>query len=209
MTQTVLVAGATGMLGSRVAHHLLEQPDARVRLLVRNAAAKEAQLAPLVKRGGEVVEGSLTDPDALERATSGVDVIVSTLQGGPDVMIGGQVALAAAGKRSGVRRIVPSDFALDLFKATPGEHPLFDLRRAADEQIVATGLEQVNILMGGFMNLFLPGGGAIDLTAGTVTFWGDGTQPIEVTTAQDTARMVARVALDKGVKAANSPLPET
>ncbi len=38
MTQTVLLAGATGMFGSRIAHHLLAQPDAHIRLLVRNAA---------------------------------------------------------------------------------------------------------------------------------------------------------------------------
>ena len=200
MTQTVLVAGATGRLGGRVAHHLLGQPGTRVRLLVRDPAAKEAQLAPLVGRGAEVVEGSLSDPDALERATRGVDVIVSAVQGGPDVMVGGQVALAEAGKRNGARRIVPSNYALDLFKATPGEHPLFDLRREADERIAATGLEQVNVLQGAFMDLLLPGGGAIDLEAGTVTYWGDGTRPTEVTTTEDTARMVARVALDTSVR---------
>ena len=74
MTQTVLVAGATGRLGGRVAHHLLGQPGTRVRLLVRDPAAKAAQLAPLVGRGAEVVEGSLSDPDALERATRGEQV---------------------------------------------------------------------------------------------------------------------------------------
>ena len=199
MTQTVLLAGATGMLGSRTAHHLLGQPDAKVRLLVRDAAAKRAQLEPLLKQGAELVEGDLTDRDALDRATHGVDVIVSAVQGGPDVIVDGQVALAEAGKQNGVRRILPSDYALDLFETTPGEHPMFDLRRTADAHIAALGLEQVNILQGAFMNLFLPGMGAIDLDAGTVTFWGDGGQPIEATTVEDTARMTARVALDPSV----------
>jgi len=36
-------------------------------------------------------------------------------------MIDGQVALAKAGKHNGVRRIIPSDFALDLFKAALGD----------------------------------------------------------------------------------------
>ncbi len=35
MTQTVLLAGATGMLGSQIAHQLLNQSEARLRLLVR------------------------------------------------------------------------------------------------------------------------------------------------------------------------------
>lgn len=35
---TVLVAGATGRLGSRIAHHLLRQPGVSVRLLVREGS---------------------------------------------------------------------------------------------------------------------------------------------------------------------------
>ena len=201
MTQTILLAGATGMLGGRIARQLLDQPGARVRLLVRGGAAadKRAALGPLLARGVESVEGDLADRASLDRATRGVDVIVSAVQGGPDVIVDGQVALAEAGRRNGVRRILPSDFALDLFKAPPGEHAAFDMRRAADERIAATGLEQVNVLQGGFMELFSPGMGAVDLDAGTIGFFGDGKRPVEVTSVEDTARLVARVALDRGV----------
>ncbi len=105
-----------------------------------------------------------------------------------------------SGRRNGVRRILPSDYALDLFKATPGEHMMFDLRRTADEKIAATGIEHVHVLQGAFMELFGPGMGTIDYDAGVVSFWGDGTQPIEVTSVEDTARVVARVALDRTVQ---------
>ena len=104
------------------------------------------------------------------------------------------------GRRNGVRRILPSDYALDLFKAMPGEHMMFDLRRAADEKIAATGIEHVHVLQGAFMELFGPGMGTIDYDAGVVSFWGDGTQPIEATSVEDTARVVARVALDRTVQ---------
>ena len=171
MTQTVLLAGATGMLGSQIARHLLDQPDARLRLLVRGGdARKRATLDPLLARGAEMIEGDLADRASLDRATQGVDVIVSAVQGGPEVIVDGQVALAEAGRRNGVRRILPSDYALDLFKATPGEHPMFDLRRAADEAIAATGIEHVHVLQGAFMALFGPGMGTFDYAAGTVTF---------------------------------------
>ena len=201
MTQTVLLAGATGMLGSQIARHLLDQPRARVRLLVRggDATQKRTALDPLLARGAEVIEGDLADRASLDRATQGVDVIVSAVQGGPGIIVDGQVALAEAGQRNGVRRILPSDYALDLFKATPGEHPLFDMRRAADEKIAAIGIEHVHVLQGAFMSMFGPGMGTFDHDAGTVTFWGDGTQPIEVTSVEDSARMVARVALDRTV----------
>ena len=201
MTETILLAGATGMLGSRIAHHLLARPGARVRLLVRNLADKMAKLEPLVKAGAEMIEGNLADPASLDRATRGVEVIISAVQGGPDVIVDGQVALAKAGKNNGVRRILPSDYALDLFKATLGEHGMFDMRAEADKQIVALGLEQVNVLQGAFMDMFLPGHGAIDLDAGTISFFGDGNRKIEVTSVEDTARMVARIALDRDVPA--------
>ena len=201
MTQTVLLAGATGMLGSQIARHLLDQPEARVRLLVRGADAvqKRVALDPLLTRGAEIIEGDLADHASLDRATQGVEVIVSAVQGGPDVIIDGQVALAEIGRRNGVRRILPSDYALDLFKASPGEHMMFDLRRTADEKIAATGIEHIHVLQGAFMEMFGPGMGAIDYDAGAVSFWGDGTQVIETTSVEDTARTVARVALDRTV----------
>ncbi len=203
MTQTILLAGATGMLGSRIASHLLEQPETKVRLLVRDLenSAKQDTVKPLLDRGAEVIQGDLADQDSLDRATKGVDVIVSAVQGGPDVIIHGQVALAEAGKRNGVRRILPSDYALDLFEATPGEHMMFDLRRTANAQIAATGLEQINVLQGAFMEMFAPGAGTINYDAGTVSYWGDGSQVIELTSLEDTARMIAHVALDRGVAA--------
>ncbi len=189
------------MLGARIAHHLLERPEARVRLLVREGSKRWGALDPLLVGGAEMIAGDLADPASLHRATQGVDVIVCAVQGGPEIIIDGQIALAEAGRRNGARRILPSDYALDLFKATPGEHAAFDARRAADERISALGLEQINILQGGFMELFMPGMGAIDLDAGTIRFFGDGHRPIEVTSVEDTARMVARVALDRGVPA--------
>ena len=199
MADTILLAGATGMLGSRIAHHLLARADVQVRLLVRDPSGRPEALEPLVSGGAELIDGDLADHASLDRATRGVDVIVSAVQGGADVIVDGQFALANAGKANGVRRILPSDYALDLFKATPGEHAMFDLRAEADARIAALGLEQVNILQGGFMDLFLPGHGAVDLDAGTIGFFGDGDAKVEVTSVEDTARMVARVAPDRGV----------
>ena len=199
MTDTVLLAGSTGMLGSRIAHHLLGRPGVRLRLLARDATTKRDKLEPLVGRGAALIEGDVANAASLDRATRGVDVVVSALQGGPDVIVDGQVALAKAAKANGVRRMLPSDYALDLFKATPGEHAAFDMRAEADRRIAAIGLEQVNILQGAFMEMFLPGRGAIDLDAGTIGFFGDGDTKVELTSVEDTARMVARVALDRTV----------
>jgi nucleoside-diphosphate-sugar epimerase len=201
MTQTILLAGATGMFGSQIARQLQSQPGARLRLLVRASedAKKKDALKPLLDHGAEFVEGDLADHASLDRATQGVDVIVSAVQGGPDVIIDGQIALAEAGKRNGVRRILPSDYAMDIFKATPGEHMMFDLRRKADDAIAKVGIEHIHVLQGAFMEMFGPKMGTFDYEAGTYSYWGDGNQAVDCTSVQSTASMVAHIALDLSV----------
>ena len=201
MTQNVLVVGATGMLGQRIAHHLVDQPEIGVRLMVRSARAKGQQqsaLDDLVGRGAEVIVADLADAASLDRATQGVDVIVSAVQGLRDIIVDGQLKLLEAARRNGVRRILPSDFALDLFKAPPGEHLNFNLRAEADESIAASGLEHVHILNGAFMDNFLHSsfGGVFDRDAGTATYWGDGSERFDATSVEDTARYAARAAID-------------
>ena len=201
--QTILVVGASGMLGSRIAHHLLVQPETRVRLLLRNvksADAKQAdRLSPLLERGAETVQGDLTDPPSLDRATAGVDVVVSAVQGGREIILDGQLALLETARRSGVRRILPSDFALDLFKAPEGEHLNFNLRRKADEAIAASGLEHIHILNGAFMDNFLHAqfAGVFDMGKGTASYWGTGDERFDATSVEDTARYTARAAVDR------------
>lgn len=207
MTQTVLLAGATGMLGNRIAHQLLATGEADLRLLVRPATAgdpaRRRALASLLDAGATSVPGDLADPASLDAATAGVDVVVSAVQGGRDVVVDGQVALAVAARRSGVRRFLPSDFALDLYVAPAGEVASYDLRREAGLAIEATGLEVVHVLNGAFLDMFVQPRGVLDLDdeAGTATFWGTGTERFEATTVEDTARYTALAALDRALPA--------
>lgn len=213
--QTVLLAGATGMLGVRIAEHLLDADGVAVRLLVRQRTLddpeKRQQIDSLVERGAEVVVGDVSDPASLAAATRGVDVVISALQGGREIIVDGQVALARAAVANGVRRMLPSDFALDHFKATPGEHSAFDLRREADRQIADLDIEQVNVLGGAFLDGAAAPGAMVDFddAAGTATFWGEGDEQFEATTVADTARYAARVALDPDIKAESSRSPPT
>jgi uncharacterized protein YbjT (DUF2867 family) len=88
----------------------------------------------LIARGVEIVLGDLSDQASLDRATRGVDSVVSALQGGPDVIIDGQTALAKAAADNGVRLFIPSDFSVDLFKLPDGSHPNLDIRRAISDR---------------------------------------------------------------------------
>ena len=201
MNTTVLVAGATGMLGNRIATHLLEQTDVTVHLLLREAVpsdpAKAEAIGKLVSDGAGIALGNVTDPGALDTATADVDVVVSALQGGPEIIVDGQIALARAAVGNGVRRFLPSDFAIDLVAAPEGA-PQFDMRRHADHEIDALPLQVVHVLNGAFMDLMLDPAtpGLINLDEGTVMLWGTGDEPLDLTTVDDTARFTAKVATD-------------
>ncbi|MFJ6699878.1 NmrA family NAD(P)-binding protein [Streptomyces sp. NPDC091272] len=138
---------------------LLNEPavaqGGRLGLLVRDGSlgdpAKKAGIDDLVAQGAVVVPGDLQDHGALAEATSGVDVVVSAVQGGDSVVTDGQVKPARAAEHSGVRRLIPSDFAIDIFAADPGA-PMFAARRRADAIIDTLGLEVLHVLTGGFLD---------------------------------------------------------
>ena len=202
MPQTVLLAGATGMLGGRVAHHLLAEPDADLRLLLRPGtlanAERKAAISPLLDRGAQIVEGDLADPRSLDNAPAGVDVIVSAVQGGPDVVIDGQLALLEAAGKSGVRRFLPSDFALDLFDAPEGEHALYDTRRGrqGDRGERAGARPRPQRRLHGYLRLPNLHG---EHGEATVSFWGEGDERFGATSVDDTARYTAKAAVDRGL----------
>ena len=203
---TALVAGATGMLGSRIAHFLLAQPGVSAKLLTRTGwdhdPAKRERIEPLLQSGAIVAIGDVSEPASLREATAGVDVVISALQGRRDVIVDGQIVLATAAVRSGVRRFIPSDFAIDLFNAAAGA-PQFEARKDADREINAMNLQVLHVLTGAFMDgMFSPNShGPVDIGAGTVAYWGTGDEPFDLTTVDDTARFTARLAVDPDAQA--------
>jgi len=189
------------MLGSQIAHHILDAGGA-VRLLLREARpadpGKAQSLAALTARGVDIVLGDVFDRDSLDRATRGVDCVVSSLRGGSSVIIDGQIALAEAAADNGVRRFIPSDFSVDLFKLPDGSHPNLDMRRAADRVIAKLPMEMTPVLNGGFMEIVLaPVFQMVNLENATVGYFGDATTPMDVTTIADAARFTALAALEK------------
>lgn len=192
----VLVAGATGMLGSEIAASLLRR-GAQVRALVRPGSAGTEAARTLKERGAEIVPGTLERPD---RALDGVDVVVSAVQGGPDVVVDGQVALLRAAEKAGVSRLIPSDFAVDLFRLDDGDNVFLDDRRKAHEAFAGTGVQVTSVLNGAFPEVMTaPFLEIVDWEKGTFSYWGDGDQPCDFTTVADTAAYTAAVALDADV----------
>ena len=106
--RTVLITGATGYIGRRLAHRLLASGGYRLRLLVRNRLKVQMALASRV----EIHEGSTFQPASLDAALAGVDTafyLIHAMGGDGDYSQLDRQSAAAfrdACIAAGVRRIV-------------------------------------------------------------------------------------------------------
>lgn len=203
-TKTVVVAGATGKLGRLVVESLLAHPGIVVRALVRDPEKARDLKSDRV----ELVAFDVATKSEQECAAvvNGAFAVVSTLQGGPDVIIDAQWALLQAAKAAGVRRFIPSDYSYNIFSLPAGINVNSDWRRSFAEKAFAQrsdGFEVVHVMQGIFADRAVLGFlGVIDAEQGIVRYWGDGTTPIDWTTWEDTARFTAAAAID------DRPVPE-
>ncbi|HJU64537.1 MAG TPA: SDR family oxidoreductase [Gemmatimonadaceae bacterium] len=151
----ILVVGATGSLGGRIARMLVERGET-VRALTRSPANG----APLRDAGAEVVIGDLKDPASLERACEAVDVVIATASAsktGDDTIenvdLQGNQNLIDAALTAGVRHFI--------FVSTVGaspEHPapLFRAKAAAEARLRDCGMTYTILQPNAFMDVWFP-----------------------------------------------------
>ena len=140
----ILVTGATGFVGPKVAHALRAR-DLPVRCLVRD----RRRGATLESWGCELAEGDVTDPASLERAIAGCDVIVhlvAIITGRPEeferVMAQGTRNLIAASRGAGVQRFVLMS-ALGVNEQTKDLVPYFKAKWDMEHDVKSSGLEHI------------------------------------------------------------------
>jgi len=191
---TIVVAGATGDLGFRIAQALLKR-GATVRALVRPGSTKP-EMATLRAQGAVVLAVDYHDASALTQACVGAACVVSALSGLREVIVDAQTRLLDAAVAAGVPRFIPSDFSIDFTKLPEGSNRNLDLRREFGRRLDQSPIRATSILNGMFMDLLTGQAPVILFKIKRVLYWGSADQPLDFTTIADTAAFTAAAALD-------------
>ena len=140
----ILVAGATGVLGSEIVRRLTARGE-KVRAMVRTTSAPE-KVERLKRMGAEIVTADVKEPKTLIAASEGVDAVISTIttivtsQPGDsfeDTDREGTKALIDAARKSGAKKFVYVSF--DTSKTA--DNPLSNAKREAEEHLKKSGLD--------------------------------------------------------------------
>jgi nucleoside-diphosphate-sugar epimerase len=196
-----LLVGVTGMLGYKIASAILEKDTMDVRALIRPEGTidpkKQAKLDELKSKGVSFIEGDLLNPSSLRAACKGIEAIASAVSGDEEMMVTGQTNLIEAAASEGVRRMIPSDFSVDYRKLDWGDNYNLDMRKKVFSVLENSPLDYTLILNGCFTDiLFGPFLNVFDFTAGTFNYWGDGNTAFDITTTDDTAKLIAEAIAD-------------
>ncbi|MFM2155789.1 MAG: hypothetical protein RL516_538 [Bacteroidota bacterium] len=198
MKKIILLAGATGNLGLRIANALASK-DVTIRALVRSNSNAD-KITSLEKLGVEICIVDNWSIDEIKSHCCGVSCVVSVLAGLRDVVIDSQKVLLDAAVAAGVPRFIPSDYSLDFTKFSNGENRNLDLRREFHSYLDKCPIATTSIFNGAFMELLLDEMPMIVFNKKLVIYWGNGDYKWGFTTMDNTAEFTANVAIDN-----NSP----
>ena len=198
---TVLVAGATGFLGSEICHQLILK-KMNVKGLVRDTSDAN-KVAQLKASGVETIEGDLKNKISLEHALHGVSAIISTVsstlsrQEGDSIQTvddEGQINLIDAAITAGVKQMI----YISLCEL--GENPLQTAKRNVEKHIVESGLNYTILQPTYFMEVWLSPVLGFDYPNAKATIYGEGNNKISWISIKDVA-LFATAALDNPIAA--------
>lgn len=102
MAETVLITGAGGFIGGRIAEVIHCAGTMRVRAAVR----RWSSAARIGRFKMEIVQADVTNPASIREAMRGVDLVVNCAWGGGEVNRGGTRNVLEAARQEGVKRVV-------------------------------------------------------------------------------------------------------
>lgn len=194
MEKIILVAGATGNLGFRIAKALVNN-GAEIRVVVRSTASEE-KVKALENLGVKVLKVNHWNVQELKTCCIGVTCVVSALAGLREVIIDAQKVLLDATIEARVPRFIPSDYSLDFTKFENGENRNLDLRREFHEYLDNSAIKATSIFNGAFTELLTNEMPMILYKQKMILYWGKADHQWGFTTMDNTAEYTAKVALD-------------
>lgn len=153
----ILVVGATGNLGGAVTRMLLAQGQP-VRILARS----QSNYQPLAEAGAQVVLGDLKEPDSLDAACQGADIVITTAnsaaRGGEDTVqtvdLSGNRHLIDAAKAAGVKQII---FVSVLTADPTSPIPFIQAKGQTEDSLRESGLPYTILAPNGYMEVMVAG----------------------------------------------------
>lgn len=191
----ILVAGATGQLGSEIVRRLLGRGQ-KVRALVRQSS-DSSKVDALRSAGAEIVRGDLKDQDSLRTACAGARVVISTVS---MITTGRDTDSFAATDAVGTRQLIDGaraagseQFVFVSFDTSRSpDAPITAAKREVEEHLKRSGLTYTILHPSLFMETWLGPMLFANPATGTATVYGDGTPKLHYVAVADVAELAVQ-----------------
>lgn len=194
MTKIISVVGANGDLGCRLCKELVKR-NAKVRAAVRSKS-KAHELEKLDKEKIEIHYIDFSDQKKLSEVFAGSNCVVSAISGLRDSIVDAQTSVLRAVEKSGVKRFIPSDFAVDFRNLEVGSNRNLELRKDFKKILDKSNLQITSILNGVFSDMLVTVMPLILYKINRVVYFQNPDQKMDFTTISTTAEYAAEAALD-------------
>lgn len=190
---TILVAGATGLMGSEICKILLAE-GRPVRALIRSTS-DSAKVEKLQSLGAEIFQGDVRERASLDRACEGVTHVITTVSAMPfsyeagvnDLEITdveGTTNLMEAAKAQGAVQFVFTSISVDRVP----DSPLRWANSEVERRLKDSGLGYTILRPSFFMEVWLSPAVGFDPANAKAAIYGKGHNPISWIAVQDVAR---------------------
>lgn len=188
-TETVLVAGATGFLGTEICRQLHDKGK-NVKGLVRSTSDPE-KVSLLKSIGVETVIGDLKDKTSLLNALEGISAVISTVSSTISRQEGDSIQSV---DEEGMTNLidVAVEAGLDRFVFVsvypmPGDFPLQTAKQTVEKRLAASGLDYTILQPTCFMEIWLGPALGFDFQNAKAKIYGEGKNPLTWISLNDVA----------------------
>ncbi len=190
---TILVAGATGLLGTAICQRLAAAGKS-VRALVRESS-DPVKVSKLQSLGVETVQGDVRDRASLDKACQGITAVISTVSSMPfsyqpgvnDIQttdLDGITNLIEAAKANHVSHLIYTSFSGNVDQ----EFPLRNAKREVEQRLKESGLAYTILRPSFFMEVWLGPAVGFDAANAKVVIYGTGQNALSWIALEDVAQ---------------------